>query len=171
MKEFVRTIIDYPVKGIKFRDITSLLQNSKHFRKVIDEMTTPWIDKKVDAVLSIESRGFIMAGAIAYNIGAAFIPLRKPDKLPGETYKVSYTLEYGSTEMHIHKDALDNHQNLLIIDDLLATGGTAMAAIDLIEMFKNKNIVGAGFIINLPELQGSKLLTERGIKIHSLMEF
>ena len=171
MKEFVRTIIDYPVKGIKFRDITSLLQNSKHFRKVIDEMTTPWIDKKVDAVLSIESRGFIMAGAIAYNIGAAFIPLRKPDKLPGETYKVSYTLEYGSTEMHIHKDALDNHQNLLIIDDLLATGGTAMAAIDLIGMFKNKNIVGAGFIINLPELQGSKLLTERGIKIHSLMEF
>ncbi len=171
MKEFVRTIIDYPVKGIKFRDITSLLQNSKHFRKVIDEMTTPWIDKKVDAVLSIESRGFIMAGAIAYNIGAAFIPLRKPDKLPGETYKVSYTLEYGSTEMHIHKDALDNHQNLLIIDDLLATGGTAMAAIDLIEMFKNKNIVGAGFIINLPELQGSKLLAERGIKIHSLMEF
>jgi len=171
MKEFVRTIIDYPVKGIKFRDITSLLQNSKHFRKVIDEMTTPWIDKKVDAVLSIESRGFIMAGAIAYNIGAAFIPLRKPDKLPGETYKVSYTLEYGSTEMHIHKDALDNHQNLLIIDDLLATGGTAMAAIDLIEMFKNKNIVGAGFIINLPELQGSKLLTERGIKVHSLMEF
>ena len=171
MKEFVRTIIDYPVKGIKFRDITSLLQNSKHFRKVIDEMTAPWIDKKVDAVLSIESRGFIMAGAIAYNIGAAFIPLRKPDKLPGETYKVSYTLEYGSTEMHIHKDALDNHQNLLIIDDLLATGGTAMAAIDLIEMFKNKNIVGAGFIINLPELQGSKLLTERGIKIHSLMEF
>ena len=171
MKEFVRTIIDYPVKGIKFRDITSLLQNSKHFRKVIDEMTAPWIEKKVDAVLSIESRGFIMAGAIAYNIGAAFIPLRKPDKLPGETYKVSYTLEYGSTEMHIHKDALDNHQNLLIIDDLLATGGTAMAAIDLIEMFKNKNIVGAGFIINLPELQGSKLLAERGIKIHSLMEF
>ena len=171
MKEFVRTIIDYPVKGIKFRDITTLLQNSKHFRKVIDEMTAPWVDEKIDAVLSIESRGFIMAGAIAYNIGAAFIPLRKPDKLPGETYKVSYTLEYGSTEMHIHKDALDNHQNLLIIDDLLATGGTAMAAIDLIEMFKNKNIVGAGFIINLPELQGSKLLAERRIKIHSLMEF
>ena len=171
MKEFVRTIIDYPVKGIKFRDITSLLQNSKHFRKVIDEMTTPWIDKKVDAVLSIESRGFIMAGAIAYNIGAAFIPLRKPDKLPGETYKVSYTLEYGSTEMHIHKDALDNHQNLLIIDDLLATGGTAMAAIDLIEMFKNKNIVGAGFIINLPDLKGDQKLINKGIKIHALMEF
>ena len=132
MKEYVRTILDYPVKGIQFRDITTLLQNAGHFKQVIDEMTTPWINKKIDAVLSIESRGFIMAGAIAYNIGAAFIPFRKPDKLPGETYKVSYDLEYGSTEMHVHKDALDNHTNLLIIDDLLATGGTALAAIELV---------------------------------------
>ena len=105
MKEYVRTILDYPVKGIQFRDITTLLQNAGHFKQVIDEMTTPWINKKIDAVLSIESRGFIMAGAIAYNIGAAFIPFRKPDKLPGETYKISYDLEYGSTEMHVHKDA------------------------------------------------------------------
>ena len=134
-------------------------------------MTEPWKDTPIDAVLSIESRGFIMAGAIAYNINAAFVPLRKPDKLPGETFKVSYTLEYGSTEMHIHKDALDNHKNLLIIDDLLATGGTALAAVDLIEMFDNKNIVGAGFIINLPDLNGDKKLQERGIKIHSLMDF
>ena len=171
MKEFVRTILDYPVKGIQFRDITTLLQNAGHFKQVVDEMTDPWKDTPIDAVLSIESRGFIMAGAIAYNIDAAFIPLRKPDKLPGETYKVSYTLEYGSTEMHIHKDALDNHKNLLIIDDLLATGGTALAAVDLIEMFDNKNIVGAGFIINLPDLNGDKKLQERGIKIHSLMDF
>ena len=112
-----------------------------------------------------------MAGAIAYNLGTAFVPLRKPDKLPGETFKVSYTLEYGSTEMHIHKDALDNHQNVLIIDDLLATGGTALAAIELIEKFQNKTIIGAGFIINLPELKGDKKLTDKGIKIHSLMEF
>ena len=143
MKEYVRTILDYPVKGIQFRDITTLLQNAGHFKQVIDEMTTPWINKKIDAVLSIESRGFIMAGAIAYNIGAAFIPFRKPDKLPGETYKVSYDLEYGSTEMHVHKDALDNHTNLLIIDDLLATGGTALAAIEFVNMFKNKNIINA----------------------------
>ena len=134
-------------------------------------MTEPWKNTAIDAVLSIESRGFIMAGAIAYNIGAAFVPLRKPDKLPGETYKVSYTLEYGSTEMHIHKDALDNHKNLLIIDDLLATGGTALASVDLIEKFDNKNIVGAGFIINLPDLNGDKKLQERGINIHSLMDF
>ena len=171
MKEFVRTILDDPVKGVQFRDITTLLQDSKNFKKIIDLMTDPWRNEKIDAILSIESRGFIMAGAIAYNIGAAFIPLRKPDKLPGETYQVSYTLEYGSTEMHIHKDALDNHKNLLIIDDLLATGGTAMAAIDLIEMFNYKNIIGAGFIINLPDLEGDKKLKNRGIKIHSLMDF
>ena len=171
MKEFVRTILDYPVKGIQFRDITTLLQNAGHFKQVIDEMTEPWKNEKIDAVLSIESRGFIMAGAIAYKLDSAFIPFRKPDKLPGETFKVSYTLEYGSTEMHVHKDALDNHKNLLIIDDLLATGGTAMAALDLVDMFENKNIIGAGFIINLPELKGDKNLQERGVKIHSLMDF
>ena len=171
MKEYVRTILDYPVKGIQFRDITTLLQDAGHFKQVIDEMTEPWKNTAIDAVLSIESRGFIMAAAIAYNIGAAFVPLRITDKLPGETYKVSYTLEYGSTEMHIHKDALDNHKNLLIIDDLLATGGTALASVDLIEKFDNKNIVGAGFIINLPDLNGDKKLQERGINIHSLMDF
>jgi len=171
MKEFVRTVLDYPVKGVQFRDITTLLQNSSHFKQVIDEMTEPWIGEKIDAILSIESRGFIMAGAIAYNLDTAFVPLRKPDKLPGETFKVSYTLEYGSTEMHVHKDALDNLQNVLIIDDLLATGGTALAAIELIEKFENKKIVGAGFIINLPELKGDKKLIDKGIKIHSLMEF
>ena len=171
MKEYVRTILDYPVKGIQFRDITTLLQNADHFKQVIDEMTIPWQNEKIDAVLSIESRGFIMAGAIAYKLKSAFIPFRKPDKLPGETFKVAYTLEYGSTEMHVHKDALDGHKNLLIIDDLLATGGTALAAIDLVKMFKNKNIIGAGFIINLPDLKGDKKLIDRGIKIHSLMEF
>ena len=171
MKEYVRTIPDYPVKGIQFRDITTLLQDSGHFKKVVDDMITPWKNKKIDAVLSIESRGFIMAGAIAYFLNAAFIPLRKPQKLPFDTYRVSYDLEYGSTEMHIHTDALDGHKDLLIIDDLLATGGTALAAVRLIEKFKNKNIVGAGFIINLPDLKGDKKLKDKGINIHSLMEF
>jgi len=171
MKEYVRTILDYPVKGIKFRDITTLLQDSELFKKVIDLMTDPWKNEKIDAILSIESRGFIMAGAIAYNLNTAFVPLRKPDKLPGPTFSVSYTLEYGSTEMHIHQDALKNHNNVLIIDDLLATGGTALAAVDLINKFNNKNIVGAGFIINLPDLKGEKKLTNKGIKIHSLMDF
>ena len=171
MKEYVRTILDYPVKGIEFRDITTLLQNANHFKKVVDQMTKPWVNYKIDAVLSIESRGFIMAGAIAYKLNAAFIPFRKPDKLPGETFKVSYTLEYGSTEMHVHKDALNGHTNLLIIDDLLATGGTALASVDLVNKFKDKNIVGAGFIINLPDLKGDQKLIDRGIKIHALMDF
>jgi adenine phosphoribosyltransferase len=171
MKEFVRTIPDYPVKGIQFKDITTLLQSSVHFKKIVDDMTLPWSNSNVDAVLSIESRGFIMAGAIAYKLDAAFIPFRKPNKLPGETYKISYTLEYGSTEMHVHKDALDGHANLLIIDDLLATGGTALAAADLVNMFTDKNIIGAGFIINLPSLKGDQKLKDRGIKTHSLMDF
>ena len=171
MKEFVKAVNDYPKKGIVFRDISPLLSNSSVFQKIIDQMTEPWIDKKVDAVLSIESRGFIMAGAIAYKLSSAFIPLRKPHKLPFKTFKVAYDLEYGSTEMHIHTDALDGHDNLLIIDDLLATGGTALAAVKLIEKFDKKNIIGAGFIINLPKLNGNKRLKDKGIDTHSLMEF
>ena len=171
MKEFVRTIKDYPIKGIQFRDITTLLQRADLFHDLIDEMTKPWENKNIDAIVSIEARGFIMAGAIAYFLNAAFVPLRKPHKLPFDTFKVSYDLEYGSTEMHIHTDALDTHKDLLIIDDLLATGGTALAAVELINKFKDKNIVGAGFIINLPELNGDKKLIEKGIEIHSLMEF
>ena len=171
MKEFVRTIVDYPIDGVQFRDITPLLQDNELFAKIIDEMVDVWADEDIDAILSIESRGFIMAGAMAYKMGTAFVPLRKPNKLPSETYKVSFDLEYGSTEIHIHKDALDGHKNLLIIDDLLATGGTAIAAVDLIKKFDSKNIVGAGFIINLPDLNGEKKLTERGIKCHSLMDF
>ena len=171
MKEFVKAVKDYPKKGIIFRDISPLLSNSLVFKKIIDQMTDPWTDKKVDAVLSIESRGFIMAGAIAYKLSSAFIPLRKPNKLPRETFSVSYDLEYGSTEMHIHKDALDGLNNVIIIDDLLATGGTALAAVDLVSKFQNKNILGASFIIDLPELKGSALLKEKGINVYSLMQF
>jgi adenine phosphoribosyltransferase len=171
MKEQIRTIIDFPIKGIKYRDITTLLKDPDLFSELIDKMTDPWQNKSIDAVLSIESRGFIIAGAIAYKLNAAFIPLRKPDKLPYETYNVAFDLEYGSTEMHIHKDALDGHKNLLIIDDLLATGGTAIAAIKLVEKFESKNIVGAGFIINLPNLKGDKKLEKLGIDIHCIMDF
>ncbi|MDG2474577.1 MAG: adenine phosphoribosyltransferase [Paracoccaceae bacterium] len=171
MKEYVKTVPDYPIPGIQFRDITPLLQDSGLFSKVVDEMSNPWEHMVVDAVLSIEARGFIMAGAIAYKLGAAFIPLRKPDKLPGETFSVSFELEYGKTEMHIHKDALDRHERLLIIDDLLATGGTALAAVDLVEKFENKMLLGAGFIIDLPALGGAERLAERNIAIHTLMEF
>ena len=171
MKEHIRTIYDFPIKGIKYRDITTLLKNPKLFSSLIDQMTEPWKEKSIDAVLSIESRGFIMAGAIAYKLNAAFVPLRKPGKLPSDTYKVSYDLEYGSTDMEIHKDALEGHTNLLIIDDLLATGGTVIAAIDLINKFEVKKIIGAGFIINLSDLEGQKKLDLKGINYHFLMEY
>ena len=171
LKDSVRTVRDYPVKGVQFRDITTLLQNAGLFKKMIDGMTKQWADVEIDAILSIESRGFIMAGALAYNLDAAFIPLRKPQKLPWETYSVSYELEYGATDMHIHKDALDGHKNLLIIDDLLATGGTVVAALDLIRNFGDKNIVGAGFVINLPKLGGEEKMRQLGIKTKYLIEF
>jgi adenine phosphoribosyltransferase len=171
MKEHIRTVYDFPINGIKYRDITTLLKNPKLFSSLIDQMTEPWQEESIDAVLSIESRGFIMAGAIAYKLNAAFVPLRKPGKLPSETYKVSYDLEYGSTDMEIHKDALDGHTNLLIIDDLLATGGTVLAAIDLINKFESKKIVGAGFIINLSDLEGQKKLDLKGINYHFLTEY
>ncbi len=171
MKEHIRTIYDFPIKGIKYRDITTLLKNPKLFSSLIDQMTEPWKEKSIDAVLSIESRGFIMAGAIAYKLNAAFVPLRKPGKLPSDTYKVSYDLEYGSTDMEIHKDALEGHTNLLIIDDLLATGGTVIAVIDLINKFEAKKIIGAGFIINLSDLEGQKKLDLKGINYHFLMEY
>ena len=171
LKDSIRTVTDYPVQGVQFRDITTLLQNASLFRKMIDGMTQQWADVKIDAILSIESRGFIMAGALAYNLDAAFIPLRKPQKLPFKTHSVSYELEYGATDMHIHTDALDGHTNLLIIDDLLATGGTVIAALDLIKKFQDKEIIGAGFVINLPDLGGAEKLKHLGVEAKFLIEF
>ena len=171
LKDSIRTVPDYPVPGIQFRDITTLLQKPHLFKKMIDAMTSQWKSYQIDAILSIESRGFIMAGAIAYRLETAFIPLRKPQKLPFETYSVSYELEYGATDMHIHKDALDGHKNLLIIDDLLATGGTVIAAVELIKNFEAKEIIGAGFVVNLPELGGNTKLEGLGIESKYLLEF
>ena len=171
LKDSIRTIPDYPVAGIQFRDITTLLQNRDLFKKMIDGMTKQWAETPVDAILSIESRGFIMAGALAYNLGTAFIPLRKPEKLPYDTFSVSYELEYGSTDMHIHTDALSGHKKLLIIDDLLATGGTVLASLDLIRQFEGKEVVGAGFVINLPSLGGLKKLESLNINTRFLIEF
>ncbi|MDC3080997.1 adenine phosphoribosyltransferase [Paracoccaceae bacterium] len=171
LKDSIRTVTDYPVQGVQFRDITTLLQNASLFRKMIDGMTQQWADVEIDAILSIESRGFIMAGALACNLDAAFIPLRKPQKLPFKTHSVSYELEYGATDMHIHTDALDGHTNLLIIDDLLATGGTVLAALDLIKKFQDKEIIGAGFVINLPDLGGAEKLKHLGVEAKFLIEF
>ena len=171
LKDSIRTIPDYPIDGVQFRDITTVLQNASLFKRMIEGMTKQWEKIPIDAILSIESRGFIMAGALAFNLDAAFVPLRKPQKLPFHTYNVSYELEYGATDMHIHKDALDDHKNLLIIDDLLATGGTVIAALNLIRKFEAKNVVGAGFLVNLPALGGLEKLENLGIKSKYLVEF
>ena len=171
LKDSIRTVPDYPVEGVQFRDITTLLQNKDLFTKMIDGMTKQWAGVPIDAILSIESRGFIMAGALAYNLGTAFVPLRKPEKLPYSTYSVSYDLEYGSTDMHIHTDALSGHKKLLIIDDLLATGGTVSASLDLIRKFEEKEVVGAGFVINLPSLGGLDKLNSLNINTKFLIEF
>ena len=171
LKDSIRTIPDYPIDGVQFRDITTVLQNASLFKRMIEGMTKQWEKIPIDAILSIESRGFIMAGALAFNLNAAFVPLRKPQKLPFHTYNVSYELEYGATDMHIHRDALDDHKNLLIIDDLLATGGTVIAALDLIRKFEAKNVVGAGFLVNLPALGGLEKLENLGIKSKYLVEF
>ena len=168
MKEYVRTILDYPVKGIKFRDITTLLQDSGHFKQVINLMTEPWKNEKIDAILSIESRGFIMAGAIAYNLNTAFIPLRKPDKLPYDVKQTSYDLEYGSASLEIHTDAAGANDNVLLVDDLIATGGTAAASCELIEELGAK-IVGCAFIIELDFLNGREKLDK--YDIHSLIHY
>ncbi|MEL0214634.1 MAG: adenine phosphoribosyltransferase, partial [Burkholderiaceae bacterium] len=149
LKNSVRAIPDYPKPGINFRDITTVLSDKRLFQFMINQMCIPWENQSIDAVLGIESRGFIMGSAIAYKLNSAFVPLRKPDKLPYKTFSAAYDLEYGSTEMHIHTDALDNFQNVIIIDDLLATGGTALAAAKLIEKFDKKNILGAAFFIDL----------------------
>ena len=171
LKDSIRTVPDYPVDGVQFRDITTLLQKPHLFKEMIDAMTSQWEQYKIDAILSIESRGFIMAGALAYNLNTAFIPLRKPQKLPFKTHSVSYELEYGATDMHIHTDALDGHTNLLIIDDLLATGGTVLASLDLIRQFEGKEVVGAGFVINLPSLGGLDKLKSLNIDTRFLIEF
>ena len=157
LKDSIRTVPDYPVQGVQFRDITTLLQKPHLFKKMIDAMTNQWKAYQIDAILSIESRGFIMAGALAYNLNTAFIPLRKPQKLPFKTHSVSYELEYGATDMHIHTDALDGHTNLLIIDDLLATGGTVNCVADILNS-KGKIITGLSVVIELKDLNAKSKL-------------
>ena len=171
LKNSVRSIANYPKAGINYRDITTVLSDKNLFRYMVDEMSVPWVDHSIDAVLGIESRGFIMGAAIAYKLDAAFVPLRKPNKLPHKTFSVDYELEYGSTQMHIHIDALDNFTNVIIIDDLLATGGTALAAIKLVKKFHNKNIIGTGFFIDLPDLGGNDILRREGVEVNALIEF
>ncbi len=170
LKSLVRTIPDYPKPGIMFRDVTTLFADSAGFKATIAQMTEPYRTLPIDAVAGIEARGFILGGAIADRLGCGFIPIRKKGKLPGKTIGQEYTLEYGVDVIEIHEDAIRPGQRILIVDDLIATGGTAEAAAKLIKQTGGE-IVGAAFVIDLPDLGGTAKLTEHGVKSHALMAF
>ncbi len=170
LKALVRTIPDYPKPGIMFRDITTLLGDAQGFKAAIAQMAEPYRTEPVDVVAGIEARGFILGGAVADRLGCGFIPMRKKGKLPWRTIGQEYTLEYGVDIIEIHEDAIRPGQRVLIVDDLIATGGTAEAAAKLIKQTGGE-IVGATFVIDLPDLGGAKILESHGINSHVLITF
>ena len=170
LKDHIRSIKDYPKKGILFRDITTLLKDEKAFEGTINEIIKRSKKYKIDKIAAIESRGFVFASAVSYLLKKPFILLRKKNKLPADTYSVDFELEYGTATIEVHKDSIDQNDSVLIIDDLIATGGTAEAAAKLIEMSKG-DIVVFIFVINLFDLGGSDKLIKKGYKVENLMDF
>lgn len=170
LKKFIRSIPDYPKKGILFRDVTTLFKEAEAFQYAINCFYERYKDKKIDAVVGIESRGFIIGAALAYKLGVGFVPIRKKGKLPASVHTEEYNLEYGSDQIEIHKDALEIGANVVLIDDLLATGGTILGSIKLLAHFKAV-IVECAFIIDLPDLGGSEKLLKHGLKLHKLIDF
>ena len=170
LKSHIRTIPDYPKPGILFRDVTTLLGHADAFRAAVDQLVAHHVSHTVDFVAGIEARGFILGGAVAHQLGKGFIPIRKPGKLPRETYSEDYELEYGVDSLEIHTDALLPGQRVLLIDDLIATGGSAKAAVRLVERFGAK-VPASAFIVELPELKGRGVLENMGVDVHCLMQF
>ncbi len=166
----VRTIPDYPKKGIMFRDITTLLGNPQAFRRAVDELVQPYAGVRIDRVAGIEARGFILGGAVAHQLSIGFVPVRKKGKLPWKTIGEDYELEYGTDRVEIHEDAVAKGEHILLVDDLIATGGTALASISLIER-TGAEVVGCSFVIDLPELGGSAKLRALGKEVKSLVSF
>ncbi len=166
----VRTIPDYPKPGIMFRDITTLLGDARAFRQAVDELVQPFAGRKIDKVAGIEARGFILGGAIAHQLSVGFIPLRKKGKLPHKTVAVEYALEYGVDSMEMHLDACAAGEKVMLIDDLIATGGTALAALQLLRG-AGAEVVAAGFAIDLPDLGGADKLRAAGVPVSVLMSF
>lgn len=166
----IRTIPDYPKPGILFRDITTLLGNARAFRRAVDELVQPWAGSKVDKVAGIEARGFILGGAVAHQLSAGFVPIRKKGKLPHETVRVAYSLEYGVDEMEMHRDALAAGDRVILIDDLIATGGTAEGAVKLIRQM-GAEVVAACFVIDLPDLGGRAKLEALDVSVRTLIAF
>ncbi|MGE3961717.1 MAG: adenine phosphoribosyltransferase [Dehalococcoidia bacterium] len=170
VRGLIRTIPDYPKPGILFRDVTTLLADGAGLRAAIDALSAPYTEQAVGKVAAIEARGFILGGAIADRLGAGFVPVRKRGKLPFTTVGVDYALEYGVDRVEVHTDAIERGDRILLVDDLIATGGTAIAACDLIEQLGGV-IVGVATIIDLPDLGGSTRIRERGLAVHALCEF
>ena len=170
VKDYIRTIVDFPHEGIMFRDVTTLFADPRGFRMTIDQLLHPYAGERIDKVVGLEARGFIIGGAIAHQLSLGFVPIRKKGKLPGATLSEAYQLEYGEAVMEIHDDAIAPGEKVLVVDDLLATGGTAAAGIKLIERLGGE-IVGCAFIVDLPELGGRRVLEELGMDVHVLCEF
>jgi adenine phosphoribosyltransferase len=170
IKSVIRTIPDYPKPGIMFRDVTTLFGNARAFRTTVDQLVQPYAGTRIDKVVGIEARGFILAGAVAHQLSVGFVPVRKKGKLPWRTISQTYDLEYGTDTVEIHEDAVVLGENVLLVDDLIATGGTAEAAIRLVERV-GAHVVGCSFIIDLPELKGRARLEKLGKRVLSLVEF
>jgi adenine phosphoribosyltransferase len=170
LADTIRTIPDYPKPGILFRDITTLLGDARAFRRAVDELVRPLAGTPVDKVAGIEARGFILGGAVAHQLSAGFVPLRKKGKLPHRTRAVEYALEYGTDSIEMHLDAVHEGERVLLVDDLIATGGTALAAIELLSHAKAR-IVGAAFVIDLPDLGGAQRLRDAGVPVSTLVTF
>jgi adenine phosphoribosyltransferase len=170
LAKIIRTIPDYPKPGIMFRDITTLMGDARAFRRAVDELVQPFAGMKIDKVAGIEARGFILGGAVAHQLSAGFVPLRKKGKLPHQTRQVEYALEYGSDAMEMHVDAVAAGETVMLVDDLIATGGTALAAVQLLGEAGAK-IMAAAFVIDLPELGGAAKLRAAGVPVSTLVAF
>ncbi|MCP4326631.1 MAG: adenine phosphoribosyltransferase [Psychromonas sp.] len=170
IKNSIKTIPDYPLPGIMFRDVTSLIENGEAFATTIAEFVARYKDKKIDKVVGTEARGFIFGAPLAAAIGAGFVPVRKPGKLPRDTIQEGYTLEYGTDTLQIHTDAINDGETVLLMDDLLATGGTAEASVKLIQRLGG-NVIEAAFVIELPALNGAQKLKDLGVAEFSLISF
>ena len=170
LKDYIRSIKDYPKKGILFRDITTLIKNEKAFKECINQIVERTKKFKVDKIAAIESRGFVFASAVSYLLNKPFILLRKKNKLPAETHSVNFQLEYGKATIEVHKDSIQENDSVLIVDDLIATGGTAKAAAKLVEISKGK-VAAFIFVINLFDLGGSEKLIKSNYKVENLIDF
>lgn len=170
VKDYIRTIPDFPHAGIMFRDVTTLFADPRGFRIAIDQLLHPFAGQRIDKVAGLEARGFILGGAVAHQLGVGFVPIRKKGKLPGETISQDYQLEYGQATMELHTDSIQPGERILLVDDLLATGGTAEAGIRLIEQLGGQ-VVACAFVIDLPELGGHDRLEKLGMDVHCLCAF